>query len=146
MASKKAAVYLTDEERVEIAKRYIDSRADPYATPITQQELADEYGVCQKTISNVLADSGILEKIRRRTKADVLLAQAIAERAAAEVMRQTVQSAFKPREDKYEYITQGDRRDILDRAGVRVEKKEAADVTVSFKANGIGLGMPGDGE
>jgi hypothetical protein len=76
----------------------------------------------------------------------VLLAQAIAERAAAQVMRETVQSAFKRRDKKYEYITQGDRRDILDRAGVRVEKKEAADVTVSFKTNGIGLGMPGDGE
>lgn len=146
MASKKIAERLTDEQRVEIAKRYVDSRADPFAIPATQQELADEYGVCQKTISNVLADSGILEKVRRRTKADVLLAQAIAERASAQIMRETVQSAFKLRDEKYEYINQSDRRDILDRAGVRVEKKESADVNVTFRTGGIGLGMPGDSE
>lgn len=134
---------LTDEMKEEIVHRYVESRADPFAVPITQTELAKEYGVGQATISRVISDSGVVERVRRRTKASVELAQAIAEEAAAHAMRATVESAFKPREEKYEYINQGDRRDILDRAGVRAEKKEAADVNISFTNGGFDVGMPG---
>ena len=146
MAGKRLEERLTDEQRTEIAHKYIDSRADPYAEPLTQEDLAEEYGVSRRTIGYVLQDSAVLERVRRRTRSDVLVAQAIAERAAAQIMRETVQSAFKLRDEKYEYINQSDRRDILDRAGVRVEKKESADVNVTFRTGGIGLGMPGDSE
>lgn len=145
MAGKKLSERLTDAQREEIAHKYIDSIADPYAVPVTQEELAEEYGVSRRTVGYVLQDSKVLERVRRRTRSDAIVAQAIAERAAVQIMRETVRSAFKIRDEKYEYINQGDRRDILDRAGVRVEKKEAADVTVTFKS-GIGLGMPGDDE
>lgn len=134
---------LSDEQRDEIVHRYIESRADPFATPITQYQLAEEYGVSQSLISHVIADSGVIERVRRRAKSSVLLAQAIAEEAAAHAMRATVESAFKLRDEKYEYINQGDRRDILDRAGVRVEKGDKQDVTISFKTEGFDLGMPG---
>ena len=135
---------LSDEQREEIVHRYIESRADPFAVPITQTQLAEEYGVGQATISRIIADSSVIERVRRRTKASVALAQAIAEEAAAHAMRATVESAFKLREDKYEYINQGDRRDILDRAGVRAEKSDKQDVTISFKTGGFDVGMPGD--
>lgn len=134
---------LTDEMKEEIVHRYVESRADPFAVPLTQTQLAQEYGVGQATISRVISDSGVVERVRRRTKASVELAQAIAEEAAAHAMRATVESAFKPREEKYEYINQGDRRDILDRAGVRAEKKEATDVNISFTNGGFDVGMPG---
>ena len=133
---------LTDEMKDEIVHRYVESRADPFATPITQVQLAKEYGVAQVTISRVISDSGVLERVRRRTKSSVILAQAIAEEAAAHAMRATVESAFKPREEKYEYINQGDRRDILDRAGVRAEKSEKQDITLSFAGVPVNPGMP----
>jgi hypothetical protein len=57
-------------------------------------------------------------------------------------MRATVESAFKLRDEKYEYINQGDRRDILDRAGVRAEKKESQDIVLSFAGAPVNPGMP----
>lgn len=133
---------LTDEQREEIVHRYIESRADPYAVPITQSQLAQEYGVAQSMISTIIADSGVLERVRRRAKSSVILAQAIAEEAAAHVMRATVESAFKVRDEKYEYINQGDRRDILDRAGVRAQGGEKSEVNISFTNGGVALGVP----
>lgn len=133
---------LSDEVRDEIVHRYIESRANPYATPITQKQLADEYGVVQSTISGIISDSGIIERVRRRTKASVALALAIAEEAASHAMRATVESAFKERDEKYEYINQGDRRDILDRAGVRAASEEKPEVNISFNGGGIPIGVP----
>ena len=135
---------VTDETKEEIVHKYIESRSDPFAVPITQVQLAQEYGLGQSTISRIISDSGVIERVRRRTKSSVLLAQAIAEEAAAHAMRATVESAFKVRDEKYEYINQGDRRDILDRAGVRAEKSDKQDVTISFKTGGFEVGMPGD--
>ena len=133
---------LTDEMKDEIVHRYVESRADPFATPITQVQLAKEYGVAQVTISRVISDSGVLERVRRRTKSSVILAQAIAEEAAAHAMRATVESAFKPREEKYEYINQGDRRDILDRAGVRAASEEKPEVNITFNGGSVPIGVP----
>lgn len=133
---------LSDEQREEIVHRYIESRADPFAVPITQTQLAEEYGVGQATISRIIADSGVIERVRRRTKASVALAQAIAEEAAAHAMRATVESAFKLREEKYEYINQGDRRDILDRAGVRAASEEKPEVNITFNGGSVPIGVP----
>lgn len=142
MAGKKVEERLTDEQRDEIVRRYIESRADPDAEPLTQAVLAQEYGVSRRTIGNVLIDSGVLERALRRTRSDVMVAQAIAEAAAARVMRETVKSAFKMRNEKYEYITQGDRRDILDRAGVRATKEEKQEVNITFNGGGVPIGVP----
>lgn len=139
----KESVYLTDEEREEIVYRYVKSQTED-EEPLTQAALAKEYGVCQRTVSNIIRDSGILEKIRRRTKSNVLIAQAMAEEASAKAMRETIRSAFKKRADKFEYINQGDRRDILDRAGVRSEKKDEHDVTITLSDGGLNVGLPED--
>lgn len=134
---------LTDEQREELVYRYVVSRADPDEKPITQMALAKEYGIAQSQVSKIIADSGVLEKVCRRTKSDKLMAQALAEAASVHAMRETIKSAFKPRSDKYQYINQGDRRDILDRAGVRAEKKEAMDVNIQFENGSFAIGMPG---
>lgn len=139
----KESVYLTDEEREEIVYRYVKSQTED-EEPLTQAALAKEYGVCQRTVSNIIRDSGILEKIRRRTKSNVLIAQAMAEEASAKAMRETIRSAFKARDEKYEYINQGDRRDILDRAGVRSEKKDEHDVTITLSDGALDIGLPED--
>lgn len=134
---------LTDEQKEEIIRRYIESRTDPSATPLTQTQLAKEYGVCQQTISKVICNSDVIERVRKRTKADVLLAQAMAEMAAPKIMRETIKSALQKRDKKFEYITQGDRRDVLDRAGVRVKTEEKQAIDITFNGGeGFGLGMP----
>lgn len=139
-----ANVYLTDEEKEEIVYRYVKSQIED-EEPLTQSALAKEYGICQKTVSNIIRDSVVLEKIRRRTKSNVIIAQAMAEEASAKAMRATIRSAFKKRDDKFEYINQGDRRDILDRAGVRVERKDEHDVNITL-SSGLDIGMPEDGQ
>lgn len=139
---RSGTVVLTDEQREEIVHKYIASRADPYAVPVTQSQLAEEYGVAQSTISGIISDSGVIERVRRRTKSSVMLAQAIAEEAAANIMRESVNSAFKHRDEKYEYINQGDRRDILDRAGVRAASEEKPEVNITFNGSGVPIGVP----
>lgn len=135
--------FLTDEEKEEILSEYINSRTEPGRKPVTQRELAKKYGVDQSRISRIICDSDTIERMRRRTRVSVLIAQAMAESAAPKIMEETIKSAFKKRDAKFEYINQGDRRDILDRAGVRVEKGEKQEITLSF-ASGLSIepGMP----
>lgn len=141
-----AGKVLTDEEREALVVEYIESHTKPDMKPLTQVELGKKYGVSQTTVSKILIDSKTIERVQRRTKSNVALAQAIMESAAPEVAKRTVRSALTEREEKFEYITQGDRRDVLDRAGVRAAKEEKNEVTISFASGGIDVGMPESAE
>jgi len=139
---------LPPEEKQELAVEiYLDSRTDPDKKPLTQKEVAAMFGRSQEWLSKTLLNAGVIEKIERRTRSNVVLARAMANKAAPEMMRRTIESARKHRGDKFEYINQQDRRDILDRAGVRAEKQEAMDVNITF-ADGAGFntGMPAEVE
>ena len=139
---------LPSEEQKELAVRmYIESRTDPNAKPLTQTEVAKMFGRSQTWMSAALIDDGTIERIEKRTHSNVVLARAMMQHAAPKVAEETIKSAMKSRAAKYEYITQQDRRDVLDRAGVRTEKQEATEVTVRF-ADGIGFetGMPDEVE
>lgn len=134
------------EEQKELAVRmYIESRTDPNAKPLTQTEVAKKFGKSQTWMSAAIIDSGTIERIEKRTRSNVVLAKAMMQHAAPKVAEETIKSAMKKRAPKFEYITQQDRRDVLDRAGVRVEKQEAMDVNITF-ADGIGFntGMPAE--
>lgn len=136
---------LSAEEKREIAVRlYIDSRIDPYKTPIKQVEIAKMLGMSQSWVSEALRHDTTLDNIERKTRADAILARAMMQAAAPEIARKTILSAHKDRPAKFEYITQGDRRDVLDRAGVRAEKQEATDVNITFTNGGFDIGMPGE--
>lgn len=141
-----AGKVLTDEEREALVVEYIESHTKPDMKPLTQVELGKKYGVSQTTVSKILIDSKTIERVQRRTKSNVALAQAIMESAAPEVAKRTVRSALTEREEKFEYITQGDRRDVLDRAGVRAAKEEKNEVTISFASGGFDVGMPESAE
>lgn len=141
-----AGKVLTEEERAELIAEYIESHTNPNLKPLTQVEIGKKYGVSQTTVSNIMLDSGALERVRRRTRSNIILAQAIMESAAPEVAKRTVKSAMKDRDEKFEYITQGDRRDVLDRAGVRASKEEKNEVTISFASGGFDVGMPESAE
>lgn len=141
-----AGKVLTDEECEALVVEYIESHTKPDMKPLTQVELGKKYGVSQTTVSKILIDSKTIERVQRRTKSNVALAQAIMASAAPEVAKRTVRSALTEREEKFEYITQGDRRDVLDRAGVRAAKEEKNEVTISFASGGIDVGMPESAE
>ena len=141
-----AGKVLTEEERAELIAEYIESHTNPNLKPLTQAEIGKKYGVSQTTVSNIMLDSGALERVRRRTRSNIILAQAIMESAAPEVAKRTVKSAMTDRDEKFEYITQGDRRDVLDRAGGRAAKEEKNEVTISFASGGIDVGMPESAE
>lgn len=141
-----AGKVLTDEEREALVVEYIESHTKPDMKPLTQVEIGRKYGVSQTTVSKILIDSKTIERVQRRTKSNVALAQAIMESAAPEVAKRTVRSALTEREEKFEYITQGDRRDVLDRAGVRAAKEEKNEVTISFASGGFDVGMPESAE
>ena len=131
---------LTDEQEDEILRRYIEPRMDPYyvGKPVTQAQLAKEYGVSQSLISDIIAKSSTIERMRKRTKASVLLAQAMAEHAAPQIMAETIKDALKPRSDKLRYLNQNAGRDVLDRAGVRAAKEDKQEVKVTF-ASGMNV-------
>lgn len=133
------------EQKKLAVEMYIESRINPDMDPLTQLEIAKKFGHSQKWMSEALRDSGILEKIEKRTRSNIILARAMANNAAPELMMEMIKSARTKRAAKFEYITQQDRRDVLDRAGVRAEKQEAMDVNISF-ADGIGFntGMPAE--
>ena len=134
---------LEPEQAKELAVQiYIDSHLNPKSEPMSQQKVAQLFGRSQKWLSLAIQDTGVLEKVEKRTRANAILAQAILQSAAPEIAIKTIESARKNRGEKYEYINQGDRRDILDRAGVRAEKKEANDVSITFTNGAFMLGMP----
>lgn len=134
------------EEQRELAVQiWIDEHAnhtDPWDKPKTQKEIAEMFGRSQSWMSETLIHSATLEKIERRMRSNVILAKAMMQQAAPKVAEETIKSALKERETNFEYITQQDRRDVLDRAGVRAEKQEQLAVTVTFAGGGFDVGMP----
>ena len=129
------------EEQRELAVRmYIESRFD--AKPLTQTQIAKIFGKSQTWVSDSLIHSGTLDRIEKRTRSNVILARAMMQHAAPKVAEKTIESALSKRDKKFEYITQQDRRDVLERAGVRAEKEESQAVTVTFAGGGFDVGMP----
>ena len=125
---------LTQQEKEEILLTYIESRfdAEKYKKPVTQQELARQYGVDRSTISRVISSSDEIEALNRRMRVDTLLSQAMAQRAAPKVMAEMIKDALKPRKDKLRYLNQNAARDVLDRAGVRAVKEDRQELVLSF--------------
>lgn len=137
------------EEQRELAVQiWIDEHAnhtDPWDKPKTQKEIAEMFGRSQSWMSETLIHSGTLDKIEKRTRSNVVLARAMMQSAAPKIAAETIRSAMKKRDQNFEYITQQDRRDVLDRAGVRAEKQEASDVNIRFvSGGGFTPGMPAE--
>ena len=133
------------EEKRELAvKLYVESRIDPSKEPIKQKEIAEMLGMSQSWVSEQIRNSNTLGNYERKTRADAILARAMMQAASPAIARKTILSAQKERDPSFEYITQNDRRDVLDRAGVRAEKQEATDVNITFMNGGFDIGMPGE--
>lgn len=134
---------LPSEEQMSLAvQMYIESHADPNVRPMSQTEIGKLFGHSQQWVSAALINSGVLDRIEKRTRSNVILARALMQTAAPKIAEETIKSALKKRDKKFEYVTQQDRRDVLDRAGVRAEKEEAQAVTISFAGGSFDVGMP----
>lgn len=121
---------LTEEQKEQIVLDYLGP-----GTP-TQDELAKKYGVCRQRIGQILSDSQTLKKLEARARTSVTRALIRAQLNADEIMRMTVEDAKKTREDKFGHLHQNARREVLDRAGVRVVKEEDSAININFVSGG----------
>lgn len=122
---------LTDEQAQEIVDRYMDSN-------VTMKQLAEEYGVCSKTISKYICDSGVLERAERRADSRAKLALINLKNASADASEKLVELLNEKRGKNQVYADIQIIQQVLDRAGVREEKKEDKDVRITF-ADGVGI-------
>lgn len=125
---------LTDEQKEEIVYEYL------YGSTPTTAELAAKYGVSKSTISRVLSHSQTLHKLEQRAKISAQRALIRAQLNSDDIMRLTIEDAKKTREDRFGYLHQNARREVLDRAGIRAKDSEESTLTIRF-ADGAGFDM-----
>lgn len=104
------------------------------------EEIAKRLGVTAAQVTRTLGDSQLLEPYKRRSEAAKLRAQIrVNENAEEAVMRQ---AALMKREAASESVSQRAAKDILDRAGVRVDREDKGEITIRIIGGAPKLGMP----
>jgi len=126
---------LTPEQREEIVVRYFDGG-------ITMRELAEEYGVTRQYVSQLVSQSDMIAKAERRADIRSRVALITLKNASADAAEQLVEVLEKTNGKNQVYAKLQALQQILDRAGVREEKKEDKDVHISFVGGGIAPKMP----
>ena len=122
---------LTDEQIADIIDRYLEGG-------ITMQQLADEYNVSRATISHYISNSELIEKAERRADVKSRLALINLKNASADAADKLVQLLNEKRGKNQVYADIQIIQQVLDRAGVREEKKEDKDVKITFM-DGVGI-------
>lgn len=126
---------LTTKQRNEIIRRYIDNWEKA-------GDLAEEYGVCKRTIYDVINSPEKLEAVKARKdalRADAEMKVAQAGEKAVERLADILNTEYPP---GLQYLWLNSAQQVLDRMGVRKEKEEKTDVTVRFEGGGFEVGMP----
>lgn len=126
---------ITPEQREEIVVRYFDGG-------ITMRELAEEYGVTRQYVSQLVSRSDMIEKAERRADIRSRIALITLKNASADAAEQLVEVLEKTNGKNQVYAKLQALQQVLDRAGVREEKKEDKDVHISFVGGGIAPKMP----
>lgn len=103
-------------------------------------EIAAELGVMPRQVMAVLNNPKRLEPYRRRAEAARLRAQIRVSESAEEAARK--QAALLQCGEKGSTVGQRAAKDILDRAGVGVQKDAKQEVTIRFADGVPRLGMP----
>lgn len=133
-----AEAKLTEQQKDEIIEKFFEDG-------VRQVDLAKEYGVAQSTISHVINDGAMLEKMLKRTTANRVRAQIRVNRHLEEAVDTQIELMRGEYEDQYKFLKQNAARDILDRGGVRMEKEEKPEtrVVIDFgDSGGVDLGVP----
>lgn len=126
---------VTDEQQDEIIERYMEGG-------VTMKQLAEEYGVCSRTISRYICASGVLDRAEKRADTRARLALINLKNASADASEKLVGLLNEKRGKNQVYADIQIIQQVLDRAGVREEKKEDKDVHISFVGSGIAPKMP----
>jgi len=125
---------LSEEKKRKVLEAYFEEEKEA-------DEIAQQMGLAERTVRNLLSDKEMLEPYRRRSEAAKLRAQICVNETAEEAVRK--QAELMRAGMATDTVTQRAAMDILDRAGVRVPKEEKKDITITFAAGMPKLGMPG---
>jgi len=125
---------LSEEKKRKVLEAYFEEEKEA-------DEIAQQMGLAERTVRNVLSDKELLVPYRRRSEAAKLRAQICVNETAEEAVRK--QAELMRAGMATDTVTQRAAMDILDRAGVRVPKEEKKDITITFAAGMPKLGMPG---
>ena len=124
---------MTENMKSEAIRLYFEENREP-------DDIAGEIGASEKQVRDVLGDLKRLEAYRKRSEAAKIRAQICVYESAEEAARH--QAALLNRADGSDTISQRAAKDILDRAGIRMQKDYGKDVIIRFAAGAPVLGMP----
>lgn len=133
---------LTNEQREEVCRLFYDEGW-------IQKRLAEEFGVSQSTISDIVNHPDNLTKMLKRTTAEKVRAQIKINHHLLEAADTQIELMRGNYEDQYKYLKQNAARDILDRGGVRADKDEKPEVRITMDfgdAGSFDLGVPDHSE
>ena len=115
---------MTENMKSEAVRLYFEENREP-------DEIARQIGASERQVKTILGDLKRLEAYRKKSEAAKLRAQICVYESAEEAARH--QAAL---------LSQSEGNDILDRAGIRMQKDCGKDVVIRFAAGAPALGMP----
>lgn len=124
---------MTENMKSEAVRLYFEENREP-------DEIARQIGASEKQVKTILGDLKRLEAYRKKSEAAKLRAQICVYESAEEAARH--QAALLSQSEGNDNIRQRAAKDILDRAGIRMQKDCGKDVVIRFAAGAPALGMP----
>ena len=106
------------------------------------EAIAAMLGLKERTVIAMLDDPGALETYRRRSEAAKVRAQIRLNESAEAAAKLQARLMNGEESEGSATISHRAAKDILDRAGVRVQKEARQDVTVTFAGGAPELGLP----
>ena len=123
---------MSEKKTEEALKAYFEEGLEP-------EEIAKRLRVTLRSVNAALSDKRLLKPYHERSEAAKLRAQICVNESAEEAARK--QAALLMVET--ESVSQRAAKDILDRAGVRVQREDKKEITITFASGMPLLGMPG---
>ena len=124
---------MTESMKSEVVRLYFEENRE-------EAEIAVRLGISLRQAKTVLGDLARLETYKKRSEAAKLRAQICVNKSAEEAARR--QAALLLDGEVNETISQRAAKDILDRAGIRMQKDYGKDIVIRFAAGAPALGMP----
>ena len=124
---------MTENMKSEAVRLYFEENREP-------DDIARQIGASERQVKTILGDLKRLEAYRKKSEAAKLRAQICVYESAEEAARH--QAALLSQSEGNDNIRQRAAKDILDRAGIRMQKDCGKDVVIRFAAGVPALGMP----
>ena len=124
---------MTQGKKEIVLKAYFEEGLEP-------EEIAQRLEIKTSTVEAVLRDKKLLEPYRERSEAAKLRAQICVNESAEDAAKK--QAMLLRQDGISDTITQRAAKDILDRAGIRVQKEDKKEITVTFVHGMPKIGMP----